>query len=44
MYDTEKRVELVKSECMNIAAERSGIESIICLLCVLCCFCPLWEL
>ena len=34
MYDTEKRIELVKSECMNTTAARSGAQSAGCLFCV----------
>ena len=34
MYDTEKRIELVKSECMNTTAARSGAQSAVCPFCV----------
>lgn len=47
MYDTEKRVELVKKRMYEYRRrkERHRVyQSITCLLCVLCCFCPLREL
>ena len=34
MYDTEKSIELVKSECMNTTAARSGAQSAVCPFCV----------
>ena len=43
MYDTEKRIELVKKrECMNTTAARSGAQSAVCPFCVPCCSCPSW--
>ena len=43
MYDTEKRIELVKKRCMNTTAARSGAQSAGCLFCVPCCSCLSWE-
>ena len=43
MYDTEKRIELVKKRMHEYHRRRSGAQSAGCLFCVPCCSCLSWE-